>query len=227
MDERCARVVFRGEKVTPKAISKPGQTGEPELSTRDLLVEAAIDCLAEHGFAGTTMRLVADRAGVTQGPRQYYFPSPVDLYAAVVERIHSGQNRFVSGATKGISSKGVEELLRAIMVPAFKDCGSQRHLAMIELKLACRGHRDLQEAIGETIERFENDVDIDWVKLLQSSGLADQELIWLRSILSSTLRGLAISIAAGSDGPDRLEVCEELIRLFICRMNTAGMQRQS
>ena len=69
--------------------------GSRNAETRDQLIDAAIICLAEVGYAGATMRRIADTAGVTQGPRQYYFPTPVRMFEAVVDRIHSSEGEFV------------------------------------------------------------------------------------------------------------------------------------
>jgi AcrR family transcriptional regulator len=48
-------------------------------STRDAIVNAALELFREHGFDGTTMRAVADRAGVSVGNAYYYFSSKDEL----------------------------------------------------------------------------------------------------------------------------------------------------
>ena len=40
--------------------------------TRQRLLEAAVACLAEHGWAGSTVSVVAERAGVSR-PRRKWF----------------------------------------------------------------------------------------------------------------------------------------------------------
>ena len=43
--------------------------------TRERIVQAALDLFEEHGFDETTMRMVADRAGVSVGNAYYYYRS--------------------------------------------------------------------------------------------------------------------------------------------------------
>lgn len=60
--------------------------GEPQQDrsriTRQSLIEATIDSLAEVGLANTTVVAVAARAGVSRGAAQHHFPSREDLVRA-------------------------------------------------------------------------------------------------------------------------------------------------
>ena len=58
-----------------------------EHSRRDLLVETALDVIAEHGVAGTTHRRVATAAGVPLGSTTYYFADLGDLLRAAFGRL--------------------------------------------------------------------------------------------------------------------------------------------
>lgn len=53
--------------------------------TRQRLLEATIDCLAENGWAATTVGVVAARAGVSRGATQHHFPTREDLITAALE----------------------------------------------------------------------------------------------------------------------------------------------
>lgn len=54
-------------------------------ATRRRLLEATIDCLAESGWAATTVSVVAERAGVSRGATQHHFPTREDLITASLE----------------------------------------------------------------------------------------------------------------------------------------------
>ncbi|EHK83103.1 TetR/AcrR family transcriptional regulator [Saccharomonospora azurea] len=58
---------------------------ERSRTTRRRLMEAAVDCLAELGWTGTTVGVVAERAGVSRGAAQHHFPTREDLVVATVE----------------------------------------------------------------------------------------------------------------------------------------------
>ncbi|EID52465.1 TetR/AcrR family transcriptional regulator [Saccharomonospora xinjiangensis] len=68
--------------MTP-TVREPRQ--ERSRTTRRRLVGAAVDCLAELGWAGTTVGVVAERAGVSRGAAQHHFPTREDLVVATVE----------------------------------------------------------------------------------------------------------------------------------------------
>ncbi|MGX4691448.1 TetR/AcrR family transcriptional regulator [Streptomyces sp. JNUCC 63] len=55
--------------------------------TRQRLLQSAVDCLAEHGWAGSTVFVVAERAGVSRGAVQHHFPTREDLFTAAVEYV--------------------------------------------------------------------------------------------------------------------------------------------
>src|SRR5438874_7046828 len=75
-----------------------GVVSEP-VSPRDLIVRAAAETLLENGYAGTTVRAIASRAGVAIGNLQYYFPTKSEL---LVE------------AWRHLTAQSVEELRQAL-----------------------------------------------------------------------------------------------------------------
>ena len=78
-----------------------GVESEP-VSPRDLIVRAAAESLLENGYAGTTVRTIAARAGVAIGNLQYYFPTKSELLveawryltAQSVEQLRQTLNRL-------------------------------------------------------------------------------------------------------------------------------------
>jgi AcrR family transcriptional regulator len=56
-------------------------------STRDAIVSAALELFRERGFEGTTMRAVADRAGVSVGNAYYYFSSKDELVQGFYDQL--------------------------------------------------------------------------------------------------------------------------------------------
>lgn len=54
-------------------------------ATRQKLLEASVESLAEVGYAATTVAVVAARAGVSRGAAQHHFPTRADLFEAAVE----------------------------------------------------------------------------------------------------------------------------------------------
>src|SRR5258708_40091971 len=54
-------------------------------ATRQRLLEAAIECLASLGWTGTTVAVVAVRAGVSRGAAQHHFRTREELVTAAAE----------------------------------------------------------------------------------------------------------------------------------------------
>ncbi|MEO8605806.1 MAG: helix-turn-helix domain-containing protein, partial [bacterium] len=58
-------------------------------TTRAKLLDAALECLVELGYAGTTTTEVALRAGVSRGAQLHHFPTRATLVAAAVEHLYA------------------------------------------------------------------------------------------------------------------------------------------
>jgi AcrR family transcriptional regulator len=70
------------------AIARHRRTQEQRRAqTRGKLLDATITSLLESGYAATTTRRVAERAGVSAGAMTHHFPHRVDLVGAAVERL--------------------------------------------------------------------------------------------------------------------------------------------
>src|SRR5205807_9950039 len=88
-------------------MNEPGSSAlldadEEHLSARELIVRAAAESLLESGYAGTSVRAIASRAGVAIGNLQYYFPTKSELLveawryltAQSVEQLRQALNRL-------------------------------------------------------------------------------------------------------------------------------------
>ena len=53
---------------------------------REAIVLAAVDCLARHGYQGTSMRTIAEAVGLTKGGLYPYFPNKDAILLAVSDR---------------------------------------------------------------------------------------------------------------------------------------------
>lgn len=67
------------------ALRQPRQ--DRSRATRARLLESAIGCLAELGWGGATVAVIAERAGVSRGATQHYFPTREDLFTAALEHM--------------------------------------------------------------------------------------------------------------------------------------------
>ncbi|WP_420809021.1 TetR/AcrR family transcriptional regulator [Amycolatopsis suaedae] len=77
---------------------------ERSRTTRRRLVEAAVECLAEHGWSGTTVAVIAERAGVSRGAAQHHFPTREDLVVAAVVQVGEAQIEQLRGQVRKLPS---------------------------------------------------------------------------------------------------------------------------
>ncbi len=60
---------------------------ERSIATRAALLDAAIECLVDRGYAATTTIETARRAGVSRGAQLHHFPTKAQLLATAVEHL--------------------------------------------------------------------------------------------------------------------------------------------
>jgi len=112
-------------------------------STRARLVDAAVTTLAEHGYAGTSIKLILDEAGVSVGGMYRHFPTLLDLVIAAAEDVRARQfHDFRDGlaALGRLSEEECIELLRAT-------CRRPINSAWYDLMVAARTHPELRERL--------------------------------------------------------------------------------
>lgn len=86
---------------------------------RAAFVEAALDCLAEHGLAGTTVRRISERAGVAPGLLTHYFAGKDALIAAAYEALGKRFDRHFDDEIGAAGSDPVAKLT-AFLAASFR-----------------------------------------------------------------------------------------------------------
>jgi AcrR family transcriptional regulator len=83
------------DSASPKSAKKksPGRP-EGQSGYREAIMQAAQTCFSEYGYAGTSLRMVAEAAGVTTALISYYFGSKFQLY----EEIYMHQASTIANA---------------------------------------------------------------------------------------------------------------------------------
>jgi len=113
-----------------------GRRAETADETRRRIVEATYALHAERGIAGTSMKDIAARAGVSVGTVYHHFPTYPDAIAAcgahTAETVPAPADAIFAGASD--RSERVERLVTALFdyyerVPALASVRSDRHIA--------------------------------------------------------------------------------------------------
>jgi AcrR family transcriptional regulator len=110
--------------------------------TRGKLLDATIDSLLEVGYAGTTMRRVAELAGVSQGAQTHHFPHRVDLVGAAVEQL--AERRIVELRELAASFPTTpRQRLRALLDVLWADFSSSTFTVVVKLWVAAADDSEL------------------------------------------------------------------------------------
>jgi AcrR family transcriptional regulator len=112
---------------------------QTEGDTRARLLEAAMDCFSERGYAGTTTRRICERAGVNLALLSYHWGGKGPLWAAVLGRLNE---RLVAIATEATCSgqahtdlrDGVSAFLSAVARELLADPRPLRVMAWAQLQ---------------------------------------------------------------------------------------------
>lgn len=121
---------------------------ERRATTRAALLDAALQCLIEEGYANLTTRNVAERAGVSQGTQMHYFPTRVRFVAEAVRHLAfrlATELREQDALRARSDRRRLEELLDHVWEihkgPVFQ--------ATMELWVAARTDTEIAVAMGE------------------------------------------------------------------------------
>ena len=138
-------------------------------ATRQRLLEAAVESLAEVGYAATTVSVVATRAGVSRGAAQHHFPTRADLFAAAVEYMTSvrlaeiraqaaalpsgpGRIEAIVGMLADVYTGPLFRAALHLWVAASTEDALRRQIVRLESHVGRQAHRALLEVL-EVSER--------------------------------------------------------------------------
>jgi AcrR family transcriptional regulator len=173
-------------------------------ATRQRLLEAAIECLAELGWAGSTVAVVAKRAGVTRGALQHHFPTREDLFTAAIEHVAAERIAFLSARQQTLPPHGparteavVDMLVRMYMDQSFK--------AALHLWVAAA----TEEPLRERVVALENRVGREAHRAAVAFLGVDEHATGVREAVQATLdmaRGLGLANLLTDDSARRARV---------------------
>lgn len=132
-----------------------GKSSKPRRRTQDertaqmrvRVLDAALGCLVERGYAGTTTTAVAERAGVSRGAQLHHFRTRAALVAAAVEHLYAGLTADYEKAFANLAP-GTDRVSAAVdlLWETFQD---PRLAAVLELFVAGRTDDELREQLAK------------------------------------------------------------------------------
>ncbi|WP_042938665.1 TetR/AcrR family transcriptional regulator [Rhodococcus sp. AW25M09] len=171
--------------------------------TRQRLLEATIDSLAEQGWGATTVGVVAERAGVSRGATQHHFPTREDLITGALEYMfdirmdHARREAQDIAPGPGRTKLVVERLVEYYTGPMFK--------AALQVWTAASADPELRDRIVPLEERFGRRAH---QMAVENLGVDDNDPVTHR-LVQATLdlaRGLGLADVLTDDARRRAEV---------------------
>lgn len=118
------------------------------------VVEAAVEALAEVGYARTTTAEIARRAGVSQGGLFRHFGSRLDVVLAAAEAIRSRQLVDFSAGLGSLGEVDLDQVVRRLRQATRAPINS----AWYELVVAARADAELRAVLGPMAARYHAEI---------------------------------------------------------------------
>lgn len=184
---------------------------------RARLLEAAVECLVERGFSGTSTTLVSERAGVSRGAQLHHFPTKNDLVLAAVEHLTEVRGAELRAAAARLPSG--PRRTRAVLTMLEDHFTSPVFTAALELWVAARTDPALQAAVGPLEQRVGRDAH----RLTVTALGADESQPGVRELVQATLdlvRGLGLATTISDDARRRRRILDQWARTLDAALDT-------
>lgn len=179
---------------------------------REQICRAAVAVLAREGYAGTTMRMVAEQAGVSTGMLNHYFTNRQDLLTQSL--VYVSERSLVRYANSIEGLPPGRERLAALLDSVLGEDEESEETWRVWINVHGEAVRlpELRRTIDERLRK--------WFELIDEAleGLVppvhDGEIAWSVCV-DSVLTGYVIMAMTSEADLDRREIRDEVIRIVI------------
>lgn len=166
---------------------------ERSVITRAGLLTAVVGCLQEAGYANTTIRVVAERAGASPGAVQHHFGTRDGMITATLAYLFEAFiQRLDALRAQAPQARGPDAEARAIVAAMWDFYGGELNIAVQEIVIGARTNPALHQEIAALRENIVASYMQSWQQLMAHTRLSAQQRSDLVQFAISTLRGLAL-----------------------------------
>ena len=175
--------------------------------SRDRILAAALELFAHHGFAATSVRMIAERAGVAQGLLYNYFEGKDALLRAIFEQSMADvQESFEVAESDADPAARLERLVRAALEIV------DRNQAFWRLSYQIRMQPEVLASLGEDVVGWTEATRAHLEALLREAGAARPEVE--SRVLFAAIDGAAQHYVLDPENYPVDEVCREIVARF-------------
>jgi AcrR family transcriptional regulator len=187
-------------KASTKKSAKParnekGWQAEKSSMTRTAILDAAINCFIELGYANTTTALIANYANVSRGAMMHHFPSRMSVIKEVILYLHDlrlVEYRELMADIDKPDKRLTLENTRASVNSAWKYVNLPSFIAFQELLAASRTDAELRQVVEPVEKEFEKQF-MDTVKTVFPHWENMPELGAANDLVQFSMKGMALS----------------------------------
>ena len=186
----------------------PEQFDQIREESRERILVAALRLFARHGFAATSVRMIAEDAGISQGLLYNYYDGKESLLRAIFERSMTDvRASFASAATAGTPRKAVELLVRS----AFDIVRGHRDFWQLSYQL--RMQPQVLTGLARESRRWTDEIRAQLEQLLERAGVSDPAVE--ARVLFAAIDGAAQHYVLDPARYPLDDVAEEIVRRFL------------
>lgn len=131
---------------------------DSQSAIRAKIIASALQAIAEHGVSNTTLKIIADGAGISKGSLYYYFKTKDSILYSVVDEDFRISRRIMQKYKAGELSK---QQLREAIIAGFKERLEKKGKNRLHLYLAFEamlGNQDLMASYQAKYADWVNDI---------------------------------------------------------------------
>ena len=186
----------------------PEQFDQIREESRERILVAALRLFARHGFAATSVRMIAEDAGISQGLLYNYYDGKESLLRAIFERSMTDvRASFASAATAATPRKAVELLVRS----AFDIVRGHRDFWQLSYQL--RMQPQVLTGLARESRRWTDEIRAQLEQLLERAGVSDPAVE--ARVLFAAIDGAAQHYVLDPARYPLDDVAEEIVRRFL------------
>jgi AcrR family transcriptional regulator len=180
---------------TPTARTHRTQAERSE-RTRELLLDATIECLVELGYAHTTVQEICQRAGLSRGAQQHHFTTKAELMTSALKHLFARLSSQILAATAQLPP-GQERLDQGIDL-LWEAYSGTLSTAAVELWVAARTDAELRKSLLP-VDRALGHATLEFYREIVGSDVDERQLETLLLLTVNLVRGLALDAMIGGD----------------------------
>jgi len=179
---------------------------------REKICQATVRCLAELGYAETTIQRVADKANVSKGALQHHFPTKEDLMTATAERILQNAT-FMPEVVRRNPNK-TRDVAREIMNTWRKLVDTDEYRALLEILVAIRTDEALQMRLSPILKRWNKQRMDESIEMYAALDGSDKRVAQLMTLNTCMMRGLVIQDQYNEDPEENLRLMKIWVEIL-------------